>query len=104
MNDKYKQLNDVVDDTQCMLDAAAAGNWDEVFCLEEKRGKKIQTVFSLSFNNEEELQCNAMIQRIISLNKKLESLTVSARDEIAEQAGSINKGRHAVGVYAQNSG
>ncbi len=43
------------------------------------------------------------IRKIININKQLEDITVDAKEATGKQISSINNGRRAVNVYAQNS-
>ena len=104
MNDKYKQFSDVIEYSETMLKEAEAGNWNEVFTLETQRSHTLKVCFSHSFTKEDKDANNEIILQILNINKKLEAITSKARDDIKNQAGSINKGRHAVNMYAQNTG
>lgn len=104
MNGKAKQLLDVIECSEIMLKEAKAGNWENVFSVEKQRNNALKETFSLLFTQKDKDENNEKILQILSINKKLEAITANARDEIRKQAGSINKGRRAVGMYAQYIG
>lgn len=104
MNNKRNQLLGVIEHSEAMLKQAQAGNWENVFSFEEQRSNTLKKLFTQAFSQQDKDDNNEIILQILSINKKLEAITTKARDEIRNQAGSINKGRHAVGVYAQNAG
>ena len=104
MNYKTKELMDVIKLSEMMLKDAEVGNWESVFAAESKRNDILNELFSLPFSKKDKEENNEIIQQVLVINKKLESVTAQARDEIKKEFSSINKGRHAVGVYAQNTG
>ncbi len=87
-----------------MLKQAKAGNWENVFKIEKQRSNALNELFSPPFTKDDKGENNEKILQILNINKKLEALTAKARDDIRNQAGSINKSRHAVNMYAQNTG
>jgi hypothetical protein len=104
MTYKNKQLLAVIDYSETMLKEAKAGNWENFASVETMRSNTLKKIFSLPFTETEKEKYNEKILKILNINKCLEAATIKARDEIRKQAGSINKGRHAVGMYAQNAG
>ena len=104
MNYKCKQLSDVIEYSETMLKEAETGNWENVFAIEKQRSHTLKELFSPQFTKNEKDEYNEKILHILNINKKLEGITSTARDELKNQAGSINKGRRAVGMYAQNTG
>ena len=104
MNDKGKQFSDVIEYSETMLEEAEAGNWENVFAVEKQRSNTLKKCFSPPFTKNDKEENNEKILQILNINKKLEAITSKARDDIRNQAGSINKGRHAVSMYAQNAG
>ena len=103
MNDKNKQFSDVIEYSQAMLKEAEEGNWKNVFTIEKQRSDTLKECFSPPFTKNDKDENREKILQILNINKKLEVITSKARDEIRNQAGSINKGRHAVNMYAQNA-
>jgi hypothetical protein len=101
---KYKQLTNVIEYSETMLNEAKSGNWENVFKIEKQRSNALKELFSSPFTKDDKDDNNEKILQILNINKKLESLTTKARDDIRNQAGSINKSRHAVNMYAQNTG
>ena len=104
MNNKYKQFSDVIEYSQTMLKEAEAGNWENVFTVEKQRSTTLKECFSPPFTKNDKDEINKKILQILKINNKLEAITSKARDDIRNQAGSVNKGRQAVGMYAQNAG
>jgi hypothetical protein len=87
-----------------MLKEAEAGNWETVFAVEKQRSNTLKECFLPPFTNNDKDENNEKILQILNINKKLEAITSKARDDIRNQAGSINKARHAADMYAQNAG
>jgi len=104
LQSKDKELDDVFEYSVSMLSEAKNGNWENVIAMEKQRSNAIKKIFSLAFTKSEKEHNNEIILQVLNINKKLEAVTEKARDEIRNQAGSINKGRHAVSIYAQNTG
>ena len=104
MNDKYKQFSDVIEYSETMLKEAEAGNWENVFTVEKKRSNTLKELFSPPFKKNDKDENSKKILQILNINNKLEAITSKARDDIRKQVGSVNKGRHAVAMYAQNAG
>ncbi len=104
MDFKSKELTDVFECSESMLSEAKLSNWENVIAIEKQRSDMLKKIFSLPFTKIEKEQNNEIILQILTINKELEAITAKVRDKIRDQAGSINKGRHAVGVYAQNVG
>ena len=103
MNTKNKQLQSVVEYTEAMLKDAQAGNWDSVINIEAQRGELLEKLFSGSRENNNVDDMDAEIKKVISINKKLEAITLNAREDARNDMTSVSKGRHAVSLYAQNS-
>jgi hypothetical protein len=101
---KYKQLTNVIEYSETMLNEAKSGNWENVFKIEKQRSNALKELFSSPFTKDDKDDNNEKILQILNINKKLESLTTKARDDIRNKAGSTNKSRHAVNMYAQNTG
>ena len=97
---KKKQLTDVIEYSETMLKEAEAGNWENVFTVEKHRSKTLKELISPPFAKNDKDDNNEKILQILNINKKLEVITSKARDEIKKKAGFINKGRHAVNMYA----
>ncbi|HHJ35457.1 MAG TPA: flagellar protein FliT [Gammaproteobacteria bacterium] len=104
MNQKHSKLTEVIEYSETMLREAESGNWKNVFTIEEQRSELIKEIYSQPSTTNERLNNNRQIMQILVLNKKIEAITSRARDNVRDQAGSINKGRQAVEVYAQNVG
>jgi len=98
-----KQLQTAIECSETMLRDAEAGNWDKVFEIETRRSNLLKKLFSSpqQENNVEDI--DNKIKEIIAINKKLEAITLKARDEAHNGIASINKGRRAVNLYAQNT-
>mgnify|MGYP002795037901 CR=1 FL=1 len=103
MNTKNEQLQNVVEYSETMLKNAQAGNWDSVIDIEVQRGELLKNLFSGSPQNNNVAEMDAEIRKIISINEKLEAITMNAREDARNDLASANKGRHAVDLYAQNS-
>lgn len=104
MNYKTKELMGIIELSESMIKDAEAGNWESVFAAESKRNNILKELFSHAFSKKDKEENNEIIQQVLVINKKLESAAAQARDTIKNEVSSINKGRHAVGMYAQNTG
>ena len=102
MSDKTKQLLNVVACSETMLKDAEAGNWEKVIDIEVKRSELLEQLFSSSSQDNNIEDMDDKIQQIIDINKKLESITIKARDNVRNDIAIINKGQNAVNMYAQN--
>lgn len=102
MNTKNKQLQSVVEYSETMLKDAQAGNWDSVISIEAQRGELLDQLFSGSRENNI-VEMDAEIRKIININKKLEAITLNAREDARNEMSSVNKGRRVVNLYAENS-
>lgn len=102
MSNKITQLQNAVDYSQNMLTNASAGNWEEVMAIEIERNALLEKLFSTASHDNNIVEIDDKIRQIIDINKKLEVITLNARDDTRNQIMSINKGRHAVKAYAQN--
>jgi len=104
VNYKHQQLNGVIDYSKSMLREAESENWENVFNIEEKRSELIKKIYSNPSTIDERENNNEQILEILVLNRRIEAITSKARDNVRNQAGSINKGRQVVSAYAQNVG
>lgn len=103
MNSKNEQLQRVVEYSMTMLENAQAGNWDSVIEIEAQRGELLKKLFSGSPQDNNVAEMDAEIRKIISINEKLEAITLNARENTRHEMASASKGKHAVNLYAQNS-
>ena len=97
-----KQLDSAIYCSERMLKDAQEGNWDSVMEIEIQRSELLAKLFSTSGNNNID-DMDDKIRKIININKQLEDITVDAKEAAGKQISSINNGRRAVNVYAQNS-
>ena len=107
MNIKNKQLKDVTNFSETMLKDAESGNWDSVMEIEVQRSGLLEKLFSTSHQeqgqNQDIDEMDSNIRKIIDINKKLETIAISVRDDSGQHIASMNNGRRAVNVYMQNS-
>ena len=103
MSNKSKQLEKAITCSEAMLKDAEAGNWDNVIGIEAQRSELLEKLFS-SHNQDNTIdEMDDKIRKIIDINKKLEAITLDARESASKDMAAINKGRQAVDLYAQNS-
>ena len=100
---RNKQLQNAVACSETMLQNAEAGNWKKVFDIEAQRSELLERLFSGSSQDNTVQGMDEKIRKIIDINKKLEAITMQARDGAQHDITSINKGRHAINTYAQNA-
>lgn len=103
MSNKNKQLQNAINCSETMLKDAEAGNWDSVIDIEVRRSELLEQLFSNPREENDIGEMDDKIRKIIDINRKLEAITLSAREDTRNDIASINKGRHAVSSYAQNS-
>lgn len=96
------ELQNAVDYSKMMLRDAKAGNWDNVIDIEVQRSELLEKLFSTSSHDNDIAEMDDKIRKIIEINKKLEVITLNARDDARSEIMSINKGRNAVKSYSQN--
>lgn len=98
-----KQLHQAIECSEKMLLDAEAGNWKNVFDIEAQRSALLEKLFS-STNQENNVQdMDDKIRKIIAINKKLEAITLKARDNTRDDIASISKAKYAVNAYQQNA-
>ena len=98
-----KQLQNAIECSEIMLKDAEAGNWDKVFEIETRRSNLLKKLFSSPERENNVADMDDKIREIIAINKKLEAITLKARDDAQKGIASISKGRQAVNLYAQNT-
>ncbi|VAW53101.1 hypothetical protein MNBD_GAMMA06-1963 [hydrothermal vent metagenome] len=98
-----KQLQSAITYSEVMLEDAQAGNWDRVFDIEVQRSELLEKLFSGNIQENNIDDMDAKIREIITINKKLEAITLKARNNAQNDITSINKGRQAINSYAQNA-
>lgn len=103
MSDTSKQLQNVIKCSESMLKDAEAGEWDKVISIEAQRNKLLEKLFSGSREDNSVAEMDNKIRKIIDINKKLEEITLNARDNARNEISSIAKGRNALDQYAKNS-
>ena len=102
MSHKNIEFQNVVNYSMMMLRDATAGNWDNVITIEAQRSELLEKLFSGSSHTNDVDDMDDKIRKIIDINNKLEAITLNAREDASNNMSSINKGRQAVRLYAQN--
>lgn len=102
MSHKNIELQNVVNYSKMMLKDAKAGNWENVIDIEVQRSELLEKLFSASPHENDVAEMDDKIRKIIEINRKLEVITLNARDNARTEIMSINKGRNAVKSYSQN--
>ncbi len=100
---RKKQLQNAINYSETMLKDAEAGNWENVFAIEAQRSVLLEKLFSGTARDNNVQDMDNKIRKIIAINKKLEAITLQARDSTRDDISSINKGRHAVSAYSQHA-
>lgn len=103
MNDISKQLQNVVMCSETMLKIAVAGDWKKVIDIEAQRSVLLDKLFSRSDAANNTADMDEKIRKIISINKKLEEITINAREATRKDIASICKGRNALNQYSKNT-
>ena len=103
MNDKVKQLQNVMECSETMLRDAELGHWDKVINIEGQRSTLLENLFS-SYSQDNNIEgMDEKIKKIIEINSQLETIAQSARNNAGKDVSSMTKGRQAVSLYAKNS-
>ena len=102
MNEKAKQLQNVMQCSELMLKDAELGRWDKVINIESQRSTLLENLFSSSSQDNIE-GMDEKIKKIIEINSQLEAIAQSARDNAGKDISSMAKGRQAVNLYVKNS-
>lgn len=103
MDVKNKQLKDAINCSETMLVNAQAGDWNSVMEIEVQRSELLEKLFATSHHDNNVVEMDSKIRKIIDINKKLEMIAISVRDDSGQHIASMNNGRRAVNVYMQNS-
>jgi len=103
VNNKNNQFSELIYYSGVMLKEAEGGNWHKVISVEKQRNNLLKELFLQPFTQKEKNENKENILQVLDINKKLEAISSNARDEIRSQAGSINKGRQALDMYAQHT-
>ncbi len=98
-----QQLHKAIECSETMLKDAEAGNWEKVYNIEAQRSVLLEKLFSGTGKENNVQDMDEKIRKIIAINKKLEAITMRARDNTRDDISSMNKGRSAVSLYAQNA-
>lgn len=98
-----QQLYKAIECSEIMLRDAKAGNWENVFAIEAQRSALLEKLFSGASKENNVQEMDDKIRQIIAINKKLEAITMLARDNTRDDLCSIKKGRRAVNQYAQTA-
>jgi len=98
-----QQLHKAIECSEIMLRDAEAGNWENVFAIEAQRSALLEKLFSGTVKENNVQDMDDKIRKIIAINKKLEAITMQARDNTRDDIRSMSKGRHAVNQYAQTA-
>lgn len=104
MSYKRNELKKITMLSKDMLVSAKENNWDNVIKLEKERNVVLKNLFSKSFTREEKLENDFIIRSLLKVNKELEILTTKEKESVRGEVSSVSKGKHAIGVYAQNMG
>jgi len=104
MPNKRNELIKITALSKEMLMYAKKNNWDNVIKLEKERNVTLKHLFSKSFTRQEKLENDIVIRSLLKVNKELESLTTKERESVRNEVSSVSKGKHAIGMYAQNVG
>ncbi len=95
-------IDELIGCSEKMLKHAEAGDWKSVALAEQHRRELINRLFRSPAANNGIPEINKIIQTIITINKKLEGLTIDARDKARSKIDKIKEGRLAVNSYVQH--
>jgi len=82
--------------TQTMGKKAEDNQWDDLVDLEQQRQQLIETIFPLEPTDEES---RSILEQIVELNNRLESLCRNAKTEVQEQLQGFNSNKKAMNAY-----
>jgi len=104
MKSNTAQLLEAIGFSETMLRDAEAGNWENVIATEAERSACLTRLFSGSSADGFSAENKNRIRQILSINEKIASITIDARNNIRKEIGSVSIGRKVVELYSQNSG
>ena len=99
---RQQQWDAIVGMTRQMLTHAQKAEWDELVDLYDQRDGLIHSFFSRPVPENEAAFLHQAIPELMEQDKALMALCATARDEAAQQLGSVNLGRKAEAAYNQN--
>jgi len=94
---RHQLLNDALDMSRRMAELGDAGDWDAVVALEPARRSLLEQAFATHAPVDEFL--TDRVRAILDLDKRLMAQSIAARDRIAQEIGSANRGRKAATAY-----
>ncbi len=95
-------MTELVNHSESMLNDARSGQWDKVARAEALRRELLNKLFSTSAVRNDIPEINHTIEQIIAINKKLEQITLAARDEARVDLLKVRESRLAVDSYVKH--
>lgn len=96
---RSQQLKQVIEMSQCMLEAARVMDWDQVAVLETQRKTLVMECFQKSTNEQDAADVAASIKEILRLNQEVTELGRQCRDQLGDEIHVRNTGRTATAAY-----
>lgn len=88
--------------TQSLLEHASEANWTDVVNIEAKRAALLHKLFG-DATRMDSSEARALITDILSADQKITSLAKLKREELAQSARKIGRGRSAIKAYDLNA-
>lgn len=99
---RHQLLDDALAMSERMAKLGDAGDWEAVIALEPERRELLERAFSTHVPADEFVANR--VRAILDLDKQLMAQSVVARDRIATELSTSNKGRKAASAYQQTRG
>ena len=94
--------HDIVGQSQAMLQAAQAGNWEDVDGLERQRHASIQKLFAQNPLDAAPDDIIVAIQHIQDIDKEIAALAIAEKKSVLEQLKAFKNSRQAHKAYLQH--
>jgi hypothetical protein len=93
------ELATLLAQSEAMLAAAAAGDWERVTALEAERRQTLDSLFDGATPRCDRARLTGCLQRVLELDRKLNESARCAQREIGEELERLRTGRRAVQAY-----
>ena len=92
----------IIDMTHAMLSCAQRQEWDDVIHKEQERRRALEAFFAQQVTVDEAEAVASGIRELMALDNEILAMGRTARDEVARQAGLLQRGRRAEAAYDGN--
>jgi len=100
---RQKQIHDLLFMTEEILHYARSGEWDSMIKKEQERRSLIEIFFQYNSSDQDVLQVEDLVNRIISMDEKSIAIAESGKLDILKKMRNLSAGQQAIDAYASNS-